>query len=128
MLPPLPLSRRQELVALTLLFTNLSAQFLCKIMMYALFFVCVATTLAAQFLCILMVYTFFFVGVGHSLSYLLNCSNNIKSCWWQVMLVSYVLYMMYEHVILRTPLPELGHFGLPQGHIPFDKKGFGLIR
>jgi hypothetical protein len=95
-LPPLPLSWRQELVvtALVLFFTTLAAQFLCITMVYALFFVGVVATLAAQFSCIMMVYALFFVGVGQSLSSLLNRSNNVKSCWWQVPLVSYVLYML----------------------------------
>ena len=74
MLPPLPISWRQELVVTVLIFFLAS--------------------LAAQFLCILIVYGLFFVGAGLSVIYVLKRSNNVKLCWWQVILVSYFLYRM----------------------------------
>ncbi|KAL7544640.1 hypothetical protein ACHAWF_008013 [Thalassiosira exigua] len=85
-LPPLPLSRGQELVVTTLI-------------MYAV-------TLVAQFLCIVVLYAVAFFGVGISVCYVLRRSNKEKKLfWWQVFLTSYFAYRLhiffYQNPYLR---------------------------
>jgi hypothetical protein len=104
LLPPLPLSWPQELVCTAL----------------ALFL----TTLAAQFLCILIVYAFVFVGVGLSASYVLKRSKNIKSCWWQVTLVSFFLYRLCKF-FYGNPYLSWGILVSPKATIPVKKVLWG---
>jgi len=103
-LPPLPLSIWQELVVTGL--------------------VLFSTALILQFVCILAVYALVFFGVGLSVCRVLRHSNNIKSVWWQVIVVSYAVYkvnkIFYESEYLRWSV-----FITPKAVIPLKKLLWG---
>lgn len=103
-LPPLPLSTVQELVVTALLLFGVSLVF--------------------QFLCILAVYAAVFFGVGMSTCYVLKRSNNIKSCWWQAILVSYFVYRVNKFFYESSWL-SWGVLIAPKALLPLKKLLWG---
>ena len=103
-LPPLPLSSVQELVVTALVLFGVSLVF--------------------QFLCVLAVYAAVFFGVGLSTCYVLKRSNNIKSCWWQAILLSYFVYRVNKFFYESSWL-SWGTLIAPKALIPLKKLLWG---
>lgn len=103
-LPPLPLAWPQELVVTVLIVFSVA--------------------LSLQFLCVLAVYAAVFLGVGLSVCYVLKRSNNVKSCWWQVILVSYFVYkanrFFYENSYMKWSV-----LVTPKAMVPVKKMLWG---
>jgi len=100
-LPPLPLHWWQELVVTALI----------------LF----AVALSAQFLCVLVVYALVFFGVGLSVCFVLRRS---KSCWWQVILVSYFVYRL-NVFFYANPYLSWSVLVAPKAMVPVKKMIWG---
>lgn len=103
-LPPLPLSWWQELSVTAL--------------------VVYSVTLIVQFLAVVVVYGATFFGVGLSVCYMLRRSNNIKTIWWQAVLISYFIYTL-NNLFYSNPYLKWSVLVSPKALIPVKKVVWG---
>lgn len=103
-LPPLPLNNVQELIVTALVVFGVS--------------------LIAQFVCILLVYAVVFFGVGLSVCYVLRRSNRFKECWWQAIILSYLVYRVNKS-FYESPWLSWSVFFAPKAVIPLKKLLWG---
>jgi len=100
LLPMLPLPWWQELIVTALIIFS--------------------TALVAQFLCVLAVYAATFFGVGLSVCYFLKCTNNMKSCWWHAVILSFLVYKLNKW-FYESPYLSWSVLVAPKAMVPVKK-------
>ena len=71
-----------------------------------------------------LVYAVVFFGVGLSVCYVLRRSNRFKECWWQAIILSYLVYRVNKS-FYESPWLSWSVFFAPKAVIPLKKLLWG---